>query len=151
MSIIYEEGFEKYPAEVLKDWFGDLSPSGRCILPPTYMREAIAALDKPLEIKGLHFDPAVYLSTDYAALEQRVMAIAASHGMAVIIIDSMRKASAREPHYNGIKADFIVIDEFYDMPEPEQLELQDKPLKQNGRSASYLQHDRTKQHKRRKR
>lgn len=43
----------------------------------------------------------------------------------------------------GRKADFAIIDEYAMM----EIEPKDKPIKQNGRSASYLQHDRTKQHK----
>ncbi len=80
----------------------------------------------------IHNEMVAILGIDYGKLERSVV----NYGLDIFEI-------------NERKASLIVIDEFFDMPEPDQI-LDKEPKKQNGRSAAYLAHDRTKQHKRRK-
>lgn len=87
---------------------------------------------------------------DYGAMEMAVIS-AMKHGKGVVVIDSL------PDKLSGYKADFVALDEFmhpdycyfdeesvykYAEPQRETFELLDKPkLKQNGRSAVYLKHN----------
>lgn len=112
MARLFSEGFEEYPAET-----------------PTYVREAIAALENTPAIVGV----------DYGKLEQRVMALVMGMGASVIHITA-------DTPLQGLKADLIILDEFFSEI-PEEGINDGEPVKQNGRSAAYLAFDKTKRHK----
>jgi len=81
--------------------------------------------------------------------EYRPVSMRELYGNGVITIDSM---TGTEMHgIRGKKVDFVMIDDAFDWPTPEQRELDGPPMKQNGRSAAYLVHDRTKRQGRKRR
>lgn len=140
--------------------------------PPTNVREAMAVLeDAPETQRGL------YMAMDFGPLESRTVAyIVGTRGGKMHIIEQL----SMDQMYNGRKVDLSIIDDYagdtltredmqrlwdrlperdlrvelFDeqirlMPEPA-APIEEKLVKQNGRSAAYLKHDKTKKHKRRR-
>lgn len=153
MTHYKEDGFDKYNPD-LSNWIREMIEKGGTLtgrvkthLPesqrlksilPTNVRDPKGVGEDVLE--GLH------MSLDFSEIESRTVAyIVSVRGGKITILEQLTP----EQFYRGYSADLMIIDEYAEMikmPEPS-VELKDKPVKQNGRSASYLQHDRTKQHK----
>lgn len=107
--------------------------------PPTNLREAMAALENAPEIERV-----LHRTVDFSKIEARTVAyIVGVRGGKTMIVDQLTP----EQFYRGHEGDLFIIDEYQDIvPEP-LVEGRHEPVKQNGRSASYLQFDKTKQHK----
>lgn len=101
----------------------------------TYLREPMAALENSPEIP-------VLAGADYAALEARTVAILVGHRGGKMFM----KEILEKDFYQGLKPELVIIDEMVPEVSPEE-----RPVKQNGRDASYLDLDPTKRHGKRRR
>lgn len=132
---------------------------------PTYLRSAMAALENSPEIP--------IIGTDFSALEDRVVAMMVRYKDGRLEVEHILEG---DMFIRGQKAELVIIDEISPMiggdlfrdldrysqtvirdyvcgemppaPEPRMLT---KPMKQNGKDASYLDLDPTKKHRRRRR
>lgn len=113
---------------------------------PTYLRKPIASLENIPEIP--------ILGVDFSEVEARTVAMLVGHRDGQLFVEKILEGD----FLRGQKADLIIIDEIVpmisqelfevlDMPEPAETGYH-KPVKQNGRDASYLALDPTKQHRR---
>ena len=99
-----------------------------------YQREAMKRLVSNEQVIFVGAD------TDYATIERRVLAAMAMDGEVFIDFESPGG------YIDGSSFAKQRLCDIVKEPEPP-----GPPMKQNGRSAAYLKHDRTKQHKRRRR
>jgi len=123
---------------------------------PTYLREPMAVLENSPEIP-------IISGMDFGELEARTVAMLVGQKDGHLTIHKILEGD----FYQGLKADLVIIDDitpiigpelfdllsdndFRALPEPEEREYR-KPVKQNGRDASYLALDPTKRHGRRRR
>ncbi len=107
---------------------------------PRYVREAMEDLENPLEkLEGLH------LGMDFATIKNRAVAALVNYGNKGHMV--IKHLYPEDMHLSGMSVDLMVIDEF-GLIEPMEMERLDKPVKQNGRDASYLSLDPTKNHHR---
>lgn len=132
---------------------------------PTYLRDSMAALENSPEIP-------ILTGIDYSHLEARTVAILVGHRGGKLWMKEILEGD----FFQGLKADLMVIDEislidektfgrdlsevhgiqervyrFLDEPPVPEPRMIEKPVKQNGRDASYLDLDPTKKHRRRRR
>lgn len=125
---------------------------------PTYLRDSMAALENSPEIP-------IITGIDYGALEARTVAILVGHRGGKMFMKEILEGD----FYQGLKPDLVIIDEISQINEdffsrefhrgksqamrdmvPE-VSREGKPVKQNGRDASYLDLDPTKRHGKRRR
>lgn len=109
---------------------------------PRYLRDTLKDLENPPEKS----EP-LLVGVDFGPIESRAVAALVSYdneGRMVI------KHIFPEEFYSGRTANFIIIDEFMDIEPIEKMRFE-KPVKQNGRDASYLDLDPTKRHRKCKR
>lgn len=107
---------------------------------PRYVRDTMEDLENPLEnSEGLH------LGMDFATIESRAVAALVSYDNEGHM--AIKYLYPEDMYLSGMSVDLIVIDEF-SLIEPMEMERLNKPVKQNGRDASYLNLDPTKNHRR---
>lgn len=109
---------------------------------PRYVRDTLEDLENPPEKS----EP-LLVGVDFGPIESRAVAALVSYdneGCMTI------KHIFPEEFYSGRSADLIITDEFMDIGPVEKLRFE-KPIKQNGRDASYLNLDSTKRHGKRRR
>lgn len=109
---------------------------------PRYMRNIVEDLENPPEKPEL-----MLAGVDFGPIESRAVAALISYDNDGCI---NIKHIFPEEFYSGRTVDLIIIDEFMDIEPIEKMHLK-KPVKQNGRDASYLDLDPTKRHGKRRR
>jgi len=109
---------------------------------PRYVRDTLEDLENPPEKPEL-----LFAGVDFGPIESRAVA-------ALVSYDSNGQMTIKhifpEEFYSGRTVDLVIIDDFMDIEPLEKMRFE-KPVKQNGRDASYLDLDPTKRHGKRRR